>query len=400
MGGDANRLLNFARALDRSRFEHTVLTLVPPDHEEDRQVGLMKPFFDKYQIPVEHLGEPPRSLRRRTQRGLSLLLADTRSFVRVMRRLVRYLREHEIDIVDARMTYATLFGLMAGRLTGAAAVVSTVYGLDENWHSPLRNAIARGMFSQVDAIVSDSSQAIEVYQHWLPRAHRRTFVIPNGIFAPAPEKGRVEMRRFFGLPEDSGVRVIGQVSRLIHYKGHRVLLDAAHQVLKQEPRTFFLLCGHPHPPQYLEELRHKAASLGIGDRVRIASYAGPIADVWATIDLHVHASLLDSSPIAILESMALGLPAVVSGVGGIPDLVRDGETALVVPPGDAGALAVALMRVLGDPALAKSLGDRASERFEAHYQASIMARALENLFLTLLAERRGAAQLTGGLEHA
>jgi hypothetical protein len=58
------------------------------------------------------------------------------------------------------------------------------------------------------------------------------------------------------------------------------------------------------------------------------------------------------------------------------------------------------MRVLGDPALAKSLGDRASERFEAHYQASIMARALENLFLTLLAERRGAAQLTGGLEHA
>jgi len=400
IGGDANRLLNFARALDRNRFEHAVLTLVPPDHYEDRQVGLMKPHFDRFHVPVEHLGEPPRSLRRRTQRGLPLLWGDTKSFLRVIRRLMAYLREHEIDILDARMTYPTFFGLVAGRLAGVSAVISTVYGIDDNWRSPLRNAVAREMFSRVDAIISDSSQAIDVCQRWLPRKHRRALVIPNGIFPPSVEKRRDEVRRFFGLPEGSNTRVIGQIGRLISYKGHHVLLEAAARVLEQQPSTAFLLCGYAHPPSYLDDLRRHATRLGIADRVRIAGYEGPIGDVWGAVDIHVHASLLDSSPIAIHESMALGLPAVVTSVGGIPDLVRDNETALVVPPGDPEALAAALLRVLQDPALATSLGQRARLRFEAHYEARHMARALENLFVTLAQKRLSGAPHAGWLKHA
>src|SRR5580704_9212865 len=267
IGGDANRLLNFARAIDRSRFEHTVLTLVPPDHEEDRRVGLMKPHFDRFQIPVEHLGEPPRSLRRQTQRGLSLLWGDSRSFLRVVRLLVTYLRKHEVDIIDARMTYATLFGLIAGRLAGVSAVISTVYGLDDNWRSPLRNAFARKMFSSVDAIVSDSDQAIEICQRWLPRPHERAIVIPNGIFPPIAEAGTEKVRHFFGLSDDPSVPIIGQVGRLIGYKGHCVLVEAAARVLKEEPKTAFLICGFPHTPGYLEDLRCQALRLGIADRV-------------------------------------------------------------------------------------------------------------------------------------
>jgi glycosyltransferase involved in cell wall biosynthesis len=383
MGGDASRILSFSRCLDRTRFTHTVLTLTPPEHQEVSQYGSPKPHFDLYQIPLEHLGEEPRSHRRRRQRGVSLVWGDAQSFYRVLRRLAAYLREHEIDIVDTHTKHATLFGLLAGRMAGVAAVTSTLYA-DDLGQSPLRYTIEQATLSQVDAIISDSRFAIDKLQRWLLRSHKRAVVIPNGIFPPTAERGRAETRRFFDLSEDPRLRVLGQVSRLVPYKGHGVLLEAARQVLEKEPATAFLLCGYAQPLQYLEQLRRKAVELGIADRVRIRGYPGPIADVWGAIDVHVHASLLDSSPIAIYESMSLGLPAVVSDVGGIGELVRDAQTALVVPPGNVPALAEAMLQVLRNPDLARSLGSRAQERFNSHFQAAVMTRNLEDLFCDLV----------------
>src|SRR5271166_353176 len=89
MGGATSRVLSFSRALDRNRFTHTVLTLIPPDDPEISQYGSMKPDFDRYQIPVEDLGEESRSQRRRRQDGLSMLWGDAQSFSRVLRRLSR-----------------------------------------------------------------------------------------------------------------------------------------------------------------------------------------------------------------------------------------------------------------------------------------------------------------------
>jgi glycosyltransferase involved in cell wall biosynthesis len=352
----------------------------------------MKADFDRYQIPLEHLGEESRTLRRRRQHGLSALWGDAQSFSRVVRRLFRYLRDHEIDIVDAHPNHSTPFGLLAGRMAGVAAVVSTQYG-DNLGPSPLRYAIEQATLSQVDAIISDSRFAIDKIQRWLLRRHKQAVVIPNGIVAPRVERGRLETRRFFDLPQDLNIRVLGQVSRLIPYKGHGVLLNAARQVLEKEPATAFLLCGYAYPPQYLEQLRHQAKELGIADRVRIGGYPGPIADVWGAIDVHIHASLLDSSPIAIHESMAFGLPAVVTDVGGIPELVQDTQTALVVPPGDVTALVDAILRILRDPALARSLGSQAQGRFNSCFQAGVMARNLEDLFCDLVRRSGGSAKM-------
>ena len=385
MGGSASRVLSFSRALDRNRFTHTVLTLTPPEDQEISQYGSMKPHFDRYQIPLEHLGEEPRSRRRRRQHGVSMLWGDAQSFARVLRRLSRYMSEHEVDIVDAHPNYATLFGLLAGRMAGVAAVVSTQYS-DDLGHSPLRYAIQQATLSQVDVIVSDSRFAIDKIQRWLLRPHKQAVVIPNGIFPPTLERGRAETRRFFDLPEDPNVRILGQVSRLVPYKGHRV-------VLEKEPATAFLLCGYAHPPQYLEQLRRHTDELGIADRVRIGGYPGSIADVWGAIDVHIHASLLDSSPIAIHESMALGLPAVVTGVGGIRELVQDSRTALVVPPGDLPALVDAMLRVLRNPNLARSLGSHAQERFNSHFQAAVMTRNLEDLFCDLVKKSGRSAKI-------
>jgi glycosyltransferase involved in cell wall biosynthesis len=134
---------------------------------------------------------------------------------------------------------------------------------------------------------------------------------------------------------------------------------------------------------------HKLASeLALGDRIQIVSYPGPIGDVWAAIDIHVHASLFDSQPIAVIEGMSLGKPAVVTCVGGIPEMVENGRTGLIVPPGDSTSIASAVLDMLKDPVLMKSFGRAAQERYEKNYRPELMAHRLEELFWELAAGKR------------
>jgi hypothetical protein len=125
MGGDMDRLLNFSRAVDRERFDHSVLTIVRPDSDDLKPYGPSLPHYQKHGITVEHLGEESRSRHRLTGYGLAGVFDDGRAFVRVVRRLARWLRERRVDIVDARMDMATILGVLAGRLAGVAAVVQS-----------------------------------------------------------------------------------------------------------------------------------------------------------------------------------------------------------------------------------------------------------------------------------
>ncbi len=170
---------------------------------------------------------------------------------------------------------------------------------------------------------------------------------------------RAEMRQLLGLPGDPTVRVIAQIGPFTEYKGQSVLLRAARKILDREPKTAFLMVGFAREESYKAELRRLAEELGITERVVMTEYPGPIGDVWQAVDIHAHASLFDSLPISIAEGMSLGKPAVLTSAGGIPEIVKHGETGLVVPPGDADALANGLLEVLRDQALAERLGRNA-----------------------------------------
>ena len=180
------------------------------------------------------------------------------------------------------------------------------------------------------------------------------------------------------------------------------LLLAARVVLQTQPQVAFLVCGVTRDPAYNDSLRRKAAELGIADKVVITSYIGDIADVWKVADINVHASLMDSSPISIHESMALGLPGVFTDTGGVPDLVEPGETALLVPVGDVQALAHGIETLLTDRALAERLGRGARRRYETYHRPEIMATAITDLFEEVAAahqvegyRRRESPQIAG-----
>jgi glycosyltransferase involved in cell wall biosynthesis len=197
-------------------------------------------------------------------------------------------------------------------------------------------------------------------------------VIPNGVEAHAH---RAPDRR--ALP-----RRVVVVANLRREKGHDVLLRAAADVVRAFPDARVeLVGGGPELPA----LRRLADELGLE---RVVSFLGHREDVTSRLDaadLFVLPSRSEAFPNAMLEAMAAGLPVVASDVGGVREVVRHAATGLIVPAGDAGALASAIRRLMADPPFAHGLGDAARTEVIARYSFDRMIDQFEALYLTELA---------------
>ena len=396
IGGDENRVLSFAREVDRTRFDHLVVTLVEADAETSRRAGPMEPRYRDAGIECISLGLRRRADETRLPRPASAL-RDGARLLSTARRLAALFRREAIDVVDARMTYNMVVGLMAARLARVPVAIATEYYVDWWGRAPWR-FLAPTVFDGFDALVSDSHWALDQYRRDLRRPLAHGVVIRNGVPHPHSDKSQPEMRRALGIPESA--RVIGQIARIIEYKGQLPLIRAAARVMRESPDVWLLLCGYAYGGDYAATLEREARELGIADRVRILPWPGMIADVWRAVDVHAHASLLDSSPIAIHESMALGLPAVVSSAGGIPELVEHEVTGLVVPPNDVVALAGALRRLLSEPHTCARLGEAARRRYLARHRPEQMTRAIEALILDRYARATGGRAVEPSLATA
>jgi glycosyltransferase involved in cell wall biosynthesis len=390
-GGSENRLLSFARTIDRGRFDHLVITLYRSEEGFAREVGSLRQAFQDSGIELVSLGARPRRRIRPTFRPAHLMRAGS-TLSQLLYRLCRTIRERQIDLIDAQHATATLFGVLAGNLTRRPTTITQYF--PGYFERPGMRLLGQAIYAGADAFICDSKAHSDLINRGLRRPHPRSLVIPNGIPVPVATHTNAEMRRELDIPPDRSVKVIGQVGRLVEYKGQRVLLKAAREVLSQSPETYIVLAGYPNEdPTFTETLKQDARDLAIEDRVRIVSWPGSIGDVWELIDIHVHASLQDSLPIAITEGMSLRKPAVVTNVGGVEEMVMHEQTGLVVPMNDPGAIARGILRLFREPETARRLGANAQQRYHQRYRPEVMARALEDLFVELL-ESRGAARRT------
>jgi len=392
VGGDENRLLTFSRALDRSRFRHLVIVGLGVEAEADRRIGPMLRRYEEHGVDVEVLDINVRRDRHLPECRKGWRPGSAVSGVvnggRLLRSLVSVLRRQRVDVVDGRLEFGTFFGTAAARLAGVPVVVATGYS-PVRWKPPFYYLLGQACMAATDAWISDAQVTIDEYETWRLSHRSKLVVIPNGIYPTTTTKTVAEMRRFFGLPSDASTTIIGQVARMIPRKGYEDFLRTARLVRDVRPDTAFLMCGFAEEPAFRSHLQRMAADLDLRDCVRIVDYPGNIGDVYRVIDLFAHLSVFDSSPLAVHESMSAGLPAVVTRVGGSPELVIDGQTGLLVPPADPVGAANALLRLLDEEGLARRLGAGAHGRFVERHQADVMARAHESLFDELLDKTRG-----------
>ena len=218
----------------------------------------------------------------------------------------------------------------------------------------------------------------------------------NGIGEPAVHRDAASVRRELGVPADAVLFVLTAFFEA--RKGHVVLVEAARRLGARAGNARFALIGDgPERPRVEAAVR----AAGLGDRFLFLGYRADAADILAAADALVLPSLFgEDMPLIVLDAMALGKPVAASAVAGIPEEVDDGRTGLLIPPGDADALAAAVGRLAGDEDLRRTLGAAGRRRYEEHFTAARVAQRYGAIYRRLLATPVASPDRPARKEHA
>jgi glycosyltransferase involved in cell wall biosynthesis len=198
-----------------------------------------------------------------------------------------------------------------------------------------------------------------------------------------------EARSGCGIPEKS--LVLGTVANLFARKGYETMLRALPAILVSFPDTHYLILGKGDAA-YEAYLRALAKELALTDHLHFVGFQESVFPFLAAMDVYVHPALMEGFGIAVLEAMAMRRPIVATATGGLPELVRDGETGLLVPPGDAESLAEAVVELLRDSSKRQTLGEAGRVRVANHFTVETMMNRLVSAYEGLLGRAVMAAQ--------
>jgi glycosyltransferase involved in cell wall biosynthesis len=213
----------------------------------------------------------------------------------------------------------------------------------------------------------------------------RTSVVYNGL--DVDEIVRRAGEAPAGGPSPANGPVIGMVGNLDPRKNPAVLVEAAARVRADVPDLRVLLVGAFRDPAYEADVRARIAALGLEGAVHTTGFLANPFPVVRGLDVLVHPARQDPFPLALLEGMALARPIVASAVGGIPEMLVDGESGVLVPPDDAGALAQAVLGLLRDRERRGRLGAAAHARLTTTFSLEQFAAGMFSAFEAALAER-------------
>lgn len=371
LGGAERIVTMLAMNMDRQRFEviPCAVRFSGPLEEDLKASGV------QYRV----LG-----ISRRSILTGPLFFSDVR---RQLTAVAGIMKELSIDIIHAHLTENTLLGIVAARRVGVprvcATVHSTIIALQRGRWSPrgwlLRTAIDK-MFSQADRIIAVSEEVAQVMRLYTSVPWERILTIPNGV---EPNRFRLRedrctLRRMLQLPTDRLVAVT--VGRLTRGKGYRYLEDAL-ALIPAEHRPLMLIVGDG-PDR--NELESRAKAMGLEQEIRFLGNRRDVPALLAAVDLFVLSSLWEGLPLALLEAMAAGLPAVVTSVGGNAEVVEDGVSGMLVPARDAQALAKALSTLLNGHSRREEMGRAARERFDRYFSVQRFVEAHEYLYEEML----------------
>lgn len=350
--GAEKQLVTVATGLDRGRFEPRVLCLTETGPYEDalRAAG----------VAVTLIG------KRHKVGGLAL------------RRLRGVLRREHPHVLHTWMFTCNLYGRLAARGLPIATLASEVAA--DVTKSAARLAIDRWLAPSTDAVYVNSSVVARFYHQRCGIPLEKLVVIPNGV--RVPDMARVA-RTALGVPEDAFV--LCGAGRLSPEKGFdRVIEALATPALRARP-VVLLIAGEGPSRAALEAL---AAACGVAARVHLLGHRADLPGVLRAADAFVLSSLHEGMSNVLMEAMALGLPCVSTPVGGVDELLRDGESGLVVPAAEPAPIAAAVARLMDDPELARRLGAAARERMAREFSLAANVRRFESLY-ERLARRTG-----------
>ncbi len=306
-------------------------------------------------------------------------------------RLAAAARRTGADLIHTNGMKAHLLGGLAGRLIRVPVIwhlrdFSPAGWAGRTFHEAARR-LPKAILAPSEAVAASAG----------PLGCERSRVIPDPVdldrFHPGIPRARI--RQELGIAAEEPL--IGMIAHLTPWKGHEVFLEIARAVADRIPRSRFVVVGgsiyetHGHAG-YPETLRRKTAALGLLSRVTFLGIRDDIPALLAGLDVLVHAPTAPEPFGRVLaEAMAVGRPVVAARCGGIPEVVEDGVSGLLVPSADVDALTAAVVRLLGDPLLCRRLGGAGRRRAEAQFGIEKHAASVLEAYRAVLEKRRAAA---------
>jgi glycosyltransferase involved in cell wall biosynthesis len=292
-------------------------------------------------------------------------------------------RRHAIDIAHSHEFSMAVYGAWASWYAGVPHVI-TMHG-SRYYAGRLRRRVALRMaIAHRARVVAVSHQLADQISRDLGVRRSRIAMIRNGVrFAPAETTTLGDE-----LSLGPGDRLLVCLGNLYPVKGHRHAIDALSRLADRHPTLHLAIAGRG---ELADSLAGQARAHGIAERVHLLGLRADVAAVLAAADLFVLPSLSEGLPLALLEAMFAGRTIVASDVGEVRSTLDNGRAGVVVPPGDAAALAAAIDGLLADPARALALARLARERAAAEYDISNMVREYGSMYHGLLADARTPA---------
>jgi glycosyltransferase involved in cell wall biosynthesis len=194
------------------------------------------------------------------------------------------------------------------------------------------------------------------------------------------------IRQMIGLP--NGAVLLGTVANLFPRKGYEVMLRALPAIVRAVPTVHYVIVGSDDH-DYADRLKKLAQELKIVDRVHIVGFQDPVQPFLAALDLYVHPALMEGFGIAVVEAMAMGKAVVATTTGGLPEVVAQGETGLLVPPGDAESLAAVVVSLLEDKVRREQMGRNGKARAQERFSLDASVGQMEQLYSEVLGAQKG-----------
>ena len=361
-GGAQEHLYNLVTRLDRARYDVSVLALS---------------------------GGP--GVRRIERTGVSVCVLDDMPDDEAVAAVAAHLLAVDADVVHNHMYRAEVVGTQAAWSLAHAGrrrpfVVGTVHS--SRIRSEEDRDLLRRLTPRMDHLIAVSRAIVRKLEDE-GRVGAPISLIYNGVdLARYSEQSACPtLLSEYGIP--AGAPIVGVVARLEPEKGHPTLLDAWPVVLDTVPNAHLLVVGEGSQRELLEA---QATSLGLpGTSVTFTGRRDDVPAVTAALDVAALPSYREAQGLSILEAMALSRPVVASAVGGIPEMIDDGRTGLLVPPRDPGALAFAITRLLTDQLFAEKIGRAGHHLVHERFCVEQMVRSVETIYDEAVADERRLA---------
>ena len=338
----------------------------------------------KYKVFVAGVGQggPLQSEFEKAADGLVVFEKKSAFDFSLIFKVANYIKRNKIDLVQTTLLYADLIGPMAAKLAGVKHVISweTVsHGENDPLRTKTRHRfgyrLSMKMVSRIIAVSKETQISIILNRKINPKKVKLIYYGVDTDLFNSSENGRVSKRAEFGIREDD--IVISAVARLEEVKGHKYLIEATKDLIKDFPALKIVFVGDG---TLRGKLENQVENLSLSPHYRFLGFRKDVVNLLKMSDIFVLPSLSEGLPNVLLEAMACSKPVVSTNVGGIPEIISTGKTGYLVSPEDSNLLRKAIRKLVENPDYQKKIGAKGRQLVENNFSLNKMVQDFEYLY--------------------